>query len=621
MCGIVGIFNRNGEPPDSAMLKRMTDRLAHRGPDGEGFWQENGLAFGHRRLSIRDLTPAGAQPFHSQDGRYVVVYNGEIYNENDLARELAQKVGFVRRTRCDTELIPAAYAAWGVAAFERFEGMFAIGLWDRQARILILARDAIGIKPLYLFDNGSILAFASELKALLAQPQIPRRISSTEFAHMLALGYPTPTRTLLDGVGQIAPGTVRIIGRETSREHAFWKPRRVPVSNVGDAVEEFVDLVGEVVSDQLISDVPLGIMQSGGIDSSIISLSLPKDKKAPLFSVRFNEKSHDESASVEAFAKATNREVFWVDLPDGSDLLSDFRATVTAVDGQLGDSSALAMGRLSGALRQHVKVALSGDGADEFFGGYPTYHASALASWLQCLSPKVAWRSAARLIQPRAFGDGRLPLREKIYRFLYGLSQDIPHASWRHYLPAWQRIGIYGQPLMELIATDPLQEYSNAFSSASGGLVDRALIADQSFYLPADMLVKTDRCSMMHGLEVRVPFLDRRIMEFAGSLSYDPSGETKPVLRETLRRIGGPTRTVVAPKRGFNIPMNRHLRNGLKPLADRIMDRDADIFAPHLKPDGVRALWRGHNDGGPDEKYAIWTLLTIGLWCEQEKIG
>ncbi|GBF27667.1 asparagine synthetase [glutamine-hydrolyzing] 1 [bacterium MnTg02] len=626
MCGIAGVFNRDGTHASQSVIQAMIDRIRHRGPDDQGLWHEGPVAFGHRRLAIRDLTPAGSQPFVSADERIVVTYNGELYNDDDLALELEKTTGYIRRTRCDTELIPAAYLAWGLSAFARFEGMFAIALWDRKERRLVLARDGIGIKPLYVRDDGKSISFASEIKALLADTSKSAKLSPPDVAHMLALGYPAPDRTLLEGVRQLAPGTILSVDATGTREHTFWRPKRTPVLQDRNAAKtEFLEIFREVVAAQLVSDVPVGVMQSGGVDSSLISMLLPRDRQVPLFSVRFSEASHDEAKVAASLARTAERKLVWVDFPDSADVEDDFRSSVEAVDGQLADSSTLATYRLCRTIRQHATVALSGDGGDEFFAGYPTYRASALASRISPLCPKPIWTAAARFVQATSgVSNARLPLREKAYRFLSGLGHQAPHAVWRHYLPSWKRHLLYGPQLAEDQHTDPFAGYADALKANNGDIIDKCLVADQTYYLPADMLVKVDRTSMAHGLEVRVPFLDRRVMEFSGRLSNAlmlPSGGlTKRILRDALESLGVSSNIAQAPKRGFNVPMNILLSGALKPLASRLLDREADVFAPYLSPDGVRQLWREHSDGRRDEKYAIWALLTIGVWCQKEAI-
>jgi asparagine synthase (glutamine-hydrolysing) len=624
MCGIAGFWNRNGMPASRLLLEQMTRTLAHRGPDGEGFWTEGGVALGHRRLAIRDISRAGSQPFHSACGHIVVTYNGEIYNDAEIERRLVRETGFERRTRCDTELIPAGYLAWGEDVFSMLEGMFAIALWDRTNETLILARDNIGIKPLYVADEGATIRFGSEIKAILADPSVSMSWSAPDIATMLALGHTAPTRTMFTRMRQIAPGTVETFTKASHSKSVFWQPHRKPVAiKPEDALDHLQTLVANAVKDQLISDVPVGVLQSGGVDSSIVSLSLPQAAESPLFCLRFASHSHDESAAAARVAKAAGRPLILCDLPDNpADLAEAFSSVVHHVDGHLADSSLLAAYRLAGAVRGHVAVALTGDGGDEFFCGYPTYEATRLASRFSYV-PKSFFKPLAMLARGLSRpSDSRISNLEKAERLLGGLASPVAHAAWRQYLTPRDRHRLYGSALRPLLAQDPLADYAAAFEVAPGDPVDKALIADQSFYLPADMLVKTDRMSMAHGLELRVPLLDRRIMEFANtlprSLLFQGFGKSKLILRYLFQKLGGPPDIVAAPKQGFNLPMNILLRGSLRPLAAELFERQAGLLEPWIDADGVRAIWAEHDEGRRDNKYTLWTLLTLFVWRQQQ---
>ncbi len=626
VCGIAGIYEPSGKPVSVALLERMVDSLAHRGPDGRGIWTEPGIGLGHRRLAVRDLTDAGAQPFQSACGRVVVTYNGELYNENELARELARSHGFVRRTHCDTEIIPAGWLAWGMGLFDRLEGIYAIGLWDRALQQLMLARDAVGVKPLYVVDNGPVVRFASEVKALITSADGVGKIAAPDVASLLALGHVRPDRSILSGVNQVAPGTVRIFSGSERRDHRFWTPSRAPkLTSMEEAREEFVPLLRKVVSDQLVSDVPVGVLQSGGIDSSLISLALPRDANVRLYNVRFPTAQFDESAAASELAASAGHPLECLDLDDRvTDDEQDFRAVVHALDGSLADSSALAMYRLSRRVRSGATIALSGDGGDEIFAGYPTYRASALAHFTQPTLPRAAWRSLGRAFASSGeFTEDRVGRQEMLARLFTGLSAEVPHSAWRVYLYPWDRDLIYGAELKSL-TQDPLGDYAQAFRNAAGDVWDKSLLADQRHYLPADMLMKVDRSSMAHALEVRVPFLDRRIMTFASRLDRrllaTYGGETKRLLRAAANVMGAPASITGMRKRGFNIPMNRLLAEGLKPLAERLLYGNPDILTPYCAADGVRRIWSDHRDGRVDRRYVIWTLLTLAVWREQTGI-
>lgn len=621
MCGLAGIYHRDGRPVDAAALDRMTDSLAHRGPDARGTWISPGIGLGHRRLAIRDLSEHGAQPFHSRCGTVVVAYNGEIYNDRELAADLARNHGFVRRTTCDTEILPAGWQAWGLGLLERLEGIFAFALWDAEKRTLLLARDGIGTKPLYFTDDGNSVGFASEPKALLAGNVVKPVLSAPDVAKLLALGYTDPNRSLIANVRQLDPGTALVLDSAGSRPHRYWTARRAPRTiSLDEATEQFSTLFREVIADQLVSDVPVAVMQSGGIDSSLVSLTLPQSADVQLYTVRFAERSHDEATLAQSLAKAASRPITLLDLqPAGIE--TDFRAVVRSVDGALADSSALPLFQLARAVRMRATVALSGDGGDEFFGGYPTYRATALAETMRKLLPGAVCRAIAeRCAKMGGISGHRIGRAEMLSRLFYGMASPVPHSAWRHYLASWDRPLVYGPALRALGDFDPLSAYADAFIHSSGDVWDRSLQADQGYYLPADMLMKVDRTSMAHGLEVRVPFLDRRVMEFAGSLDRSllvNGGTTKVLLRNAAGRLGAPANVTQGRKKGFNLPMSQLLQGPLQPLADRLLCSNADILAPFCSPDGVREAWKQHRSGLIDRKYVLWALLTLAVYREE----
>ena len=613
MCGISGLYYRNGRPVSETVLATMTRSIAHRGPDGEGLWHEGSVGLGHRRLAIRDLSPSGAQPMSSADSRVIVAYNGEIYNDRALKEELARHHGFVSRTHSDTEVLPAGWQVWGLDLFARLEGMFAIALWDRDREQLVLARDGVGIKPLYYSLNNDVLRFGSEIKALLADPEQAAAIDEQQLRHFMALGWPAPDASLLSGIHQIPPGTVMVVTKDEVQTRRFWQPKRSGyLKNADEALTAFLPLFRQVVQDQLVSDVPVGVLQSGGIDSSLITLSLPKQAHAPLYCVRFAEKSHDESEMASVLAQAAGRSLTLVDTETG-EAENVLQKLVHHVDGQLADSSAFPAFLVCQAISRVAKVALSGDGGDEFFAGYPTYRAAQLGQWLKPLLPSSLWARLGYGIRSLAgVGESRIPPAEKLFRFLLGLSHAVPASAWRRYLYPHEENLLFGN------ASNPLTGYDAPGDSVLG----RALLADQMYYLPADMLMKGDRMSMAHGLELRVPFLDRRIMDFAGTLHPSlllQGTTTKALLRRAASASGAPHSLSNRGKTGFNLPINQLLRGPLQTLAQRTFTENADVFSPCMKPDGVRSLWAQHSAGQTNHNYVLWSLLVFSLWREQTR--
>ncbi len=624
MCGIAGVFHRAGKPVDRGVLVRMTDTMIHRGPDGSGVWIDGPVGLGHRRLAIRDLSDAARQPIHDPSGRVTVTYNGEIYNEAELRRELERDFGVAFRSTCDAEVLPVGWVHWGEGLLDRLEGMFAFGLWDARDRCLVLARDGFGIKPLFVADDDKCVRFGSELKALLADPAQPKRVNGPSLHRFLAQGYVGPDATLLEGVRQVAPGGIERFERDNTARRTFWRPiRRPDIGRMEDAVDAFEPVWSKVVAEHLISDVPVGVLQSGGVDSTLVTLSLPSEPKVPLFTAGFDQRSHDETTLAAALAKDLGLPHHTVPVDVAAAPEDTFRSVVRHFDGQLADSSGFAYYVLSRAVRPQVKVVLAGDGGDELFAGYETYRASRVARVAGAVLPSSLSEMLARLAtRLGAGGEDRIPLSEVAARFFAGIAAGHrdAHAQWRRILPRHLQRDLYG-PTISCLAdtTDPLEEYRAALRNEAPSLVERCIVADQRYYLPADLLMKVDAMSMAHGLEVRVPMLDRRIAAIAGRLHprllTRCTGRDKRFLRHALRRRGGAPEAITAGrKRGFNLPVARMLRRGLRPLAEQTLDRDAGQFAPYLSPDSVRGLWRDHAARRANHGYLLWTLMTFAVW-------
>lgn len=625
MCGITGIWDLSGRPVDSADLARMTDALVHRGPDDHGQWIDGPIGLGHRRLSILDLSAKGRQPMTDASGRYVVTYNGELYNYRDLRRDIERETGRSFVSDCDTEVLPNGFALWGTALFDRLEGMFALALWDKEDKTLYLARDGVGIKPLYLARRGDRLFIASETKAFTALSTFRARLDLSALHEMLANGYVGPCRSLLQDVEQLPPGTWRAISADSDTAQRFWRPRRTAtIRRMDEAVNAVASTLSDVVEDMMLADVPVGVLQSGGVDSTLIS-SAARNAEVPLFTAKFAQTSFDESPSAQRVAAATGHEHHVIPVEETPNPVANFKALTLAYDAHLSDSSGFALFELCRHIRRHVTVVLSGEGGDEFFGGYPTYNASRVAHSIWPFVPgNLAEAIASTAFSSAAGTDARLPVAEKVGRFFAGLAQPrrTLHAQWRRHLMASDARALYGAALKEHGAHDPMAGYAAAIAGAPGEtLLDRWLLGDQDYYLPGDMLAKTDRVSMAHSLEVRVPFLDRRMMALAGQLDtklLTPFfGPPKAVLRQTLARQ--PELAVIAKlqKRGFNNPIAVMLRRDLRSLSEETFDRSADRFAPYFEADVLRAMWRDHDEHRSNHQYFLWMLLGLAVWFEE----
>jgi asparagine synthase (glutamine-hydrolysing) len=620
MCGIAGIVNLDGRPVDRAAVEAMIRAQEHRGPDGDGYWCEGNVGFGHARLAIRDLGEGGRQPMHDATRTVAMVYNGEIYNEEVIRAKLSAESGTEFHTRCDAEVIAPGWVSWGADLFTLLEGMFAVAIWDARSSSLILARDPVGIKPLYYSQRGKSIRFASELKGLLAVPDQEVQLSPADLHRYLGSGYPGPTRSLLVGVGQVPPGSFLVANRDGVRIERYWTPKRTgEIRDIDAALEEFAGIWPRTVEESLISDVPVGLLLSGGIDSSLIATAL-RGRNSPAFTAKFTAAGWDETPSAAAVAAATGLPHHVAPVDSQADAEETFLAVARHVDGQLADSSCFPFYKVCRAARKAVPVLLSGDGADEFFAGYETYRASRFASGVVRVVPRALLRAGGRMLMTRQ-GAGAVSTAEKMWRFLLGVAEAptrTAHAQWRRYLLKDQQAGLYAPEMADAAEVDALADYAALLTDAGGSTIDRCLLADQLYYLPGDMLLKSDLMSMAHGLELRVPFLHPRIMEFAGRLHADLlsplRGPDKRILRAAGTRFGLGEAITARKKHGFNMPIAAMLREGLRPLCEKLLDRNADILAPHLRADGVRHLWRQHSSGDINHAYVLWSLLTLAAW-------
>ena len=600
----------------------MTDQLIHRGPDDSGVWIDGNIGLGHRRLSIRDLSVAGRQPMSDPSGRVLVTYNGEIYNDRELRQELESEHGFEFRTRTDTELLPLGYLAWGDDLFRRLEGMFAIGLWDRKEKRLLLVRDGIGIKPLFYHADEDQVVFGSEVKAVLEGGQPASALDPASVHTFLAAGFPGPGATLVKGVRQVRPGTYMSFSANGASEHVFWRPRRSgEIVRLDDALDEFCALLPSVVKSQLVSDVPLSVFQSGGIDSTLVSLTLRQvGATPPLFTASFRQASYDETDLAADVARAAGLKQNVLAVEVDQHPIETFRAIVHYFDGQCADTGAYAFYRLCGEVRKHSTVVLSGDGGDEFFGGYETYRASRHAARLQPWLPSALTALVGRGAYWMGAGDeSRLPLSAVASRFALGLSVggSDAHMQWRRLVPNFLLPLLYGPEMRPYLGTSPFAEYESCADDVAANSLDRWLLSDQRFHIQS-VLAKVDAMSMAHGLEVRVPLLDRRIMDFAGrcagTLLAPSKGPGKMLLRRAAERLGAPPSVLAGRKKGFNVPIARMLRTVLAPLGDLWLDRNADVLTPYLAAGAVRKMWREHLHRQANHAFAIWPILILAEW-------
>jgi asparagine synthase (glutamine-hydrolysing) len=636
MCGIIGIIDPaqldSGEPPERALIERMTAAVAARGPDGAGIWTAPGVGLGHRRLKVIDLSDAAAQPMGGPDGAVQVVFNGEIYNFADLRAELVAH-GHRFRSRTDTEVLVHGYERWGDGLLPRLQGMFAFAIWDGRRRRLLAARDRMGKKPLYFTQvargtDPPLFAFASELKGLLPVPGFSRALEPVALARYLAFEYVPPPHAIFAGTRKLDAGEQLVLELADDRRarpevRRYWQLRfpdwHEPWSTA-EAAAELRVLLRRAVERRLVADVPLGAFLSGGLDSSTVVANMAEIAGADriaTFSIGFADPSHDESAHARAVAQHLHTDHHEQRL-DGSALLAALPEVAAFLDEPLADASIVPTFLLSRFTRGQVTVALSGDGGDELFAGYPTFTADRAADAFQRLPP-VAQRLIARAANRLPARSGYFSLDFKVHQFLRGGAEVGPrrHQRW---LAAFLPEEIPSLLSPDLAAAlppgdDPLAD----LDSDAGHPADRLMAFYARHYLANDVNVKVDRASSAVGLEVRCPLQDAELVAFASQLppTLRRRGlEGKYILKQSMR--GRLPRAILARrKQGFAIPVARWLREELRPaLLDQLhptLLRRQSLF----NPTAVARVLDDHLSGRRDRRKQLWTLFTFQRWLER----
>ena len=645
MCGIAGILDHSAEAHST--LQHMLDRLAHRGPDDNGTWfdHEAGIAFGHRRLSIIDLSPMGHQPMVSTSGRHVLTYNGEIYNHQEILQELERSgTAPAWRGHSDTEVLLAACETWGVeSTLHRCNGMFAFALWDRQTRTLTLARDRMGEKPLYFGWVSGTFAFASELKAFDQLPGWAPRMHLPAISSFLQTGYIRGPESAISGIFRLPPGCVLRLTLDelqeprdwawlSTRAMTYWSVANAATTGLAGTLPDDEDettarlelLLKDAVGLRMAADVPLGTFLSGGIDSSLVTALMQAQSSQPIrsFSIGFREPRFDEAPFARAIARhlGTQHTELYVDANAALDLIPSLADTF---DEPFADFSQLPTLLVSKLTRQHVTVALSGDGGDELFGGYQRYFSILkLNRSLQLLSPSMriaasaACRTASALSSPLSIGGketGTLPFRlARLAERLATPNIDAMRVSF---------IGGAGQARITRKGMQLSPETS--IPDALHDPLRRLMLGDQTDYLPDDILHKVDRAAMAYALETRVPLLDHRIVELSWRFPTQAL-VARNQGKQPLRRILGkyvPRTLVNRPKQGFSPPMDTWLRGPLYEWAEsRLSEKSLREFTM-LDSKEVRAIWSSHSSGRMNAANVLWNVLMLVNWKEQFKVG
>lgn len=648
MCGITGFLQLIPSAESAIVARTMADRIVTRGPDDAGVWAEGGVALAHRRLSILDLSPAGHQPMRSASGRYVIVYNGEIYNHAEVRRQL-NSLGKAPswRGHSDTETLLAAFEAWGVEeSLQRSIGMFAIAVWDCSRHHLILARDRLGEKPLYFGWQGtgdqSAFIFGSELKALRAHPSFNAAVDRNALALYMRHNYIPAPHSIYEGISKLAPGCMLTVSLECRKPeiHPFWSALQVieagtksgcPIRTGTQAVDELEVLLKSAVAQQMVADVPLGAFLSGGIDSSTIVALMQAQSMQPVktFTIGFNEAGYNEADYAKDVANhlGTDHTELYVTPQEAMAVIPKLPSIY---DEPFADSSQIPTFLVAELARRHVTVSLSGDAGDELFSGYTRYTVAA-----------NAWKKLARV---------PLPLRRAAARAITAISPDgwsalgryLPSERFRHRLGDKLHKGAgvlcnasvdglyhalvshWPDPAQLVIGgVEPPTVLTRQCSALSGlDPVERMMALDLLTYLPDDILTKVDRASMAVSLESRVPMLDHRVVEFAWQLPLSlkqRDGTGKWILREVLHRYV-PRTLFERPKMGFGVPIDAWLRGPLRGWAEELLSESRLRQEGYLHPEPIRQKWAEHLGGSRNWAYHLWNVLMFQAWLEEQSV-
>ncbi|NNG15092.1 MAG: asparagine synthase (glutamine-hydrolyzing) [Gemmatimonadales bacterium] len=610
---------------EHGLVKRMTGVLSHRGPDDKGIWGDDRVLLGHRRLSVIDLSPAGRQPMANEDGTIQIVFNGEIYNFRDLRARFELDAGHCFRSRTDTEVLVHLFEELGPDMARHLNGMYAFAIWDARRAELHLARDPYGVKPLFIQQDETHVRFGSEIKAILEDPRVPRRICLQALHDYLTFDYIPGTQTAFDGIVEIPPGHWVTIGPDGFSSERFWDVSYDVDDSMTlrQAADTSLQMMDQAVARQLVADVPVGVMLSGGLDSSAIVALMHRHVREPIhtYSVGFQDRSFNELPYARMVAREFQtiaQEV--VVTPDRvRDLLP---AYLRFIDEPYADGSAIPTYLLCQLAREEVVVVLSGEGGDEAFAGYDTHAAYRATQWFRRIPRAIRHGLLAPLVRRLPVSHKKLSLEFKLKRFLGG--HDLPpaeaHLWWRFVLSEAEKQALYSPEVLERLVPEPsVRHFTETFQKPGPpDVLARLLRIDSEVFLPDDLMIKNDRMSMAHSLEARVPFTDPDLTNFMSRVPSRlklPGLKRKHVMRTALRGVL-PDPVVKKKKVGLEMPYSRWLRDELKDILTTYLGRDRILASGLFVPEAVQALIDDHLAGRRDNGRALWGLLNYMMWLE-----
>lgn len=618
MCGILGYTHVRRRLPRGVMETAL-GRLNHRGPDHHGRFESELVSLGATRLRIVDLE-SGDQPLISPDGDVIVVFNGEIFNHHELRLEL-EACGASFETRCDTEVILHAFLRWGSDCFSHMRGMFAIAIWVQSERTLILARDRMGIKPLYYAEHDGELLFGSELKCIFAHPGVPRNLCMAGLNCFLSLNYVPAPYTLVEGIRKLLPGNVMQWRNGNLSVHSFVRQEAAAAAprSIDEACEELDDLLQKSLREQLVSDVPVGIWLSGGLDSSTILRYAAHAGSARLrtFSITFKGRTFDESESIAEITRYFGSQHTELNLDETAGLEDAIQKIAYYSDEPSADAGALPAWFLAEMSSKDVTVVLSGEGADELFAGYLTYKADRYSAAARRVPAAVrrALLSCAGLLP---ISDDKISFEYKLKRFLHGslLSPEMAHVYWNGTFTEAEK-----RRFFRFADAGPLAEILGNMSAGPG--LQRYLEFDQRYYLADDILYKVDRMSMAHSLEARPPFLDPRIVDFSARLPehFKLRGQQSKYVLRRLMQDKLPPNVLRRPKIGFDIPVHDWFRGVLRPMLLDTLSEEAVRASGLFNWNAVEQLLNDHLGRKANLGYHLWGLIVLLLWMKQWNVG